>query len=76
MTDDEPTPEEQHEAEMEVVDLIARLLAAAKDVRGHSPSRGAAHGNCQHCRATVQGSAFVRAMMEDDAPEASKLVLP
>jgi hypothetical protein len=73
----EPTAEEMQEAEMEVVDLIARLLAAAKDLRGHSPSRRLAHGNCAHCRATVQGAAFVQAMMADDAPAAElSLVIP
>jgi hypothetical protein len=74
MNDDEA----QDSTERELVGLMSRLIRAAADVRGHSPSRAQAHGNCGHCAATRQATAFVRAMQsDDDAPvEESRIIRP
>jgi len=70
--------EAQDTTERELVGMIGRLIRAAADVRGHSPSRANAHGNCVHCAATRQATAFVRAMQSDDGTEIeeSRIVRP
>lgn len=59
----------QQATEEELVDLVARLVRAAADHRGHTPSRKAAHGVCIHCAAARQGSAFVAMMREHEEEE-------
>jgi len=70
--------EAQDTTERELVGMIGRLIRAAADVRGHSPSRANAHGRCEHCAATRQATAFVRAMASDDGTEIeeSRIVRP
>lgn len=66
----------QQATEDELVDLVARLVRAAADNRGHTPSRKAAHGVCVHCAAARQGSAFVAMMRESESEEPSVSLLP
>lgn len=80
MTDSaaQPDDEAQDTTERELIGLMSRLIRAAADIRGHSPSRANAHGRCEHCAATRQATAFVRAMQSDDDAEIaeSRIVRP
>lgn len=72
---DKTEPDDQDTADREILALLGRLVRAAADHRGHSPSRGLAHGKCDHCAATRQAAALIRGM-EDEAAEPSRIVLP